>query len=128
MLRRGSPFGKPLADNAPDDGVERGLHFIAIVADVVRQFEFVQKNWINNENFPRGSKPAEGGSGYTPPSPGVPGDGPDPVVGEGNAGKTLQLHQPSATRPIQLIEDVVRVTAGEYFFCPSIAAVRALGS
>ena len=97
------------------------------MVDLARQFEFVQKTWIDNENFPKGGKPPAGGSGYTPPSPGVPGDGPDPVVGEGNPGKAVQLHQPSGTRNVQLTADLVRVTAGEYFFCPSIEAVKALG-
>ncbi len=128
MLRRGIPFGQPLADDATqDDGAERGLHFIALIADVARQFEFVQLTWMNNQNFPKGAKPPAGGGGYNPPSPGVPGDGPDPVVGEGNAGKALQLHQPSGTRQIQLTADVVKVTAGEYFFCPSIEGLKALG-
>lgn len=128
MLRRGSPFGPELpTTRQQDDGQERGLHFIAVVADVVRQFEFVQSTWMDNENFPKGSKGAAGGP-YTPPSPDVPGDGPDPVVGEGNANKALQLHSslPLAI-PIALVRDVVRVSAGEYFFCPSLAALDLLG-
>jgi Dyp-type peroxidase family len=128
MLRRGIPYGLPLSTEAhQDDGADRGLHFIAIVVDVVRQFEFVQRTWMNNENFPKGAKPPAGGNDYTPPSQGVPGDGPDPIVGEGNAGKTLQLHQAAATHQIQLTGDVVKVTAGEYFFCPSIDALKVLG-
>jgi len=126
MIRRGIPFGLPLAPEATqDDGVERGLHFIALVADVARQFEFVQATWADNENFPGGAKPAQGG-GYTPPSPGVPGDGPDPVIGEGNVGKALQLHQASGVRPIPLAGDLVTVTAGEYFFCPSVNGLKIL--
>jgi Dyp-type peroxidase family len=127
MLRRGIPFGPPLPNDASeDDGNERGLHFIALVADLERQFEFVQRNWISNANFPKGEKPAVAGGSYTPPSPEVPGDGPDPAVGEGNTGKAIELHQATGTRSIPLTADVLRVTAGEYFFCASIEALKAL--
>ena len=79
------------------------------------------------ENFPVGTKPPQGGGSYAPPSPGQPGDGPDPVVGEGTQGKAIQLHQSSGTHPIALTADLVRMTGGEYFFCPAIDALRALG-
>jgi Dyp-type peroxidase family len=127
MLRRGAPFGPELASDAhQDDGQERGLHFIAVIADLARQFEFVQLNWIDNENFPKGSKPGTAGGPYSPPSPAIRGDGPDPVVGEGNTNKVLQLHQPLGVRGITLTGDVVRVSAGEYFFCPALAALDLL--
>ena len=129
MLRRGIPFGPLLpADASQHDGNERGLHFIALVADLERQFEFVQRNWISNANFPKGGKPAVAGGPYAPPSAEVPGDGPDPAVGEGNAGKALQLHQATGTRSIPLTADVLRLTAGEYFFCASIEALKVLSA
>jgi deferrochelatase/peroxidase EfeB len=57
MIRQGIPFGDPLPDGTTaGDSVERGLHFIAFVADPVRQFEFVESNWMNNPNFPNGQK------------------------------------------------------------------------
>ena len=37
----------PLAD----DGQERGLHFICLNADLVRQFEFVQATWAASPKF-----------------------------------------------------------------------------
>jgi Dyp-type peroxidase family len=123
MIRRGVPFGDPLPAGAPDDGKERGLHFISVVADVARQFEFVQSNWLNNENFPRGSSPASQGGNYGPPPSGIPADGPDPVVGEGNAGKSVQLHQPSGLHQLSLAQDFVHVSAGEYFFLPALDAL-----
>jgi Dyp-type peroxidase family len=129
MLRRGSPFGEPLpADAQADDGKQRGLHFISIVADLDRGFEFVQRQWMNDPNFPNGSIPPSGGGGqYDPPAtPGEPGDGPDPIAGEFDPGAEDALHQPSGIHPFTLIQEVVRVTAGEYFFTPSIAALTRL--
>jgi Dyp-type peroxidase family len=126
MIRRGIPFGDPLPAGSADDGKERGLHFISVVADVARQFEFVQLNWLNNENFPRGSSPAIQGGTYAPPPSGTPADGPDPVVGEGNPGKSVQLHQPSGLHQLPLSKDFVRVSAGEYFFLPALDAMGSL--
>lgn len=66
MIRRGIPYGVPLAPDAADDGVDRGLHFFSVVADVVRQFEFVQSSWLNQVNFPGGLKTTIPGR-YGPP-------------------------------------------------------------
>lgn len=129
MLRRGSPFGDPLPPDAPgEDGKERGLHFISVVADLDRGFEFVQRQWMNDQNFPNGSIPPSGGAGpYDPPAtPGEPGDGPDPIAGEFDSGAQDALHQPSGVHPFALMQEVVRVTAGEYFFVPSLSALAQL--
>ena len=32
-------------------GWEHGLHFICIVANITRQFEFVQNSWVRNTKF-----------------------------------------------------------------------------
>jgi Dyp-type peroxidase family len=125
MLRRGIPFGPPLKD-AADDGVERGLHFISIISDPVRQFEFVQSNWANNPNFPNGGVPGTPGGQYTPPAPGIPPDGPDPLTGEFDAGQQDSLHQPGGMHVLPLAE-LVTVSAGEYFFAPSVTALKLLG-
>ena len=51
MIRRGAPYGPPLPDGAPDDGVERGIAAFVICASLIRQFEFAQNVWINDRNF-----------------------------------------------------------------------------
>ena len=48
LIRRGMPYGPPLAYGEPDDGVERGLLFLAFNASPERQFEFVQAQWCND--------------------------------------------------------------------------------
>lgn len=129
MLRRGAPYGPALAsDVTVDDGVDRGLHFIAVVADPARQFEFVQRQWLNDANFPNGAAPPGPNQPYgPPPTPGELADGPDPLAGEFDAGAQDALHQPSGAHPFAVMHEVVTVTAGEYFFAPSLKALTALG-
>ncbi len=42
---------RPLPDDAPDDGADRGIAAFIICADLVRQFEFAQNVWINDKTF-----------------------------------------------------------------------------
>lgn len=129
MLRRGIPFGEPLAKDAvSDDDRERGLHFISVVADVARQFEFIQRQWANDPNFPNGGKPGTPGSPYEPPTTGEPSDGPDPVIGERDPGAQDALRQGGQAHSFALAQSVVSVTAGEYFFLPSIASLSELAT
>ena len=46
LIRRGMPYGQPLPDAAGDDGVGRGLVGIFLNADIERQYEFVQRQWL----------------------------------------------------------------------------------
>jgi Dyp-type peroxidase family len=75
ILRRGIPFGavSPSTPEAPfDDGVTRGLHFLAYQTSIERQFEFITRCWANNRNFkePFGHSPLSGGQ--------------DPIIGQNN--------------------------------------------
>lgn len=124
MIRRGIPYGTPLkAEATADDGKDRGLHFLSVVADVARQFEFVQRQWLNDANFPNGAQPPGPAQPYGPSPTGEPADGPDPLAGEFDAGSQDALHQPSGTHPFPVNREIVTVSAGEYFFAPSIAAL-----
>lgn len=128
MLRRGIPFGPPLPSEATaDDGLERGLHFFCVVTDLNRQFEFIQAQWLNSPNFPTGTPKPTQPSQYGPPAQGPP-NGPDPVVGEHDDGVDCVLVQASGSHPFPLPTQVVHVTAGEYFFLPSISALTQIGA
>jgi hypothetical protein len=108
ILRRGIPFGRPLPDaaGAPDPlRGNRGLLFVCYQASIVRQFEFLTRNWVNRPDKPRG-----------------------------NAGHDVLLSAASprhavlrfAGRPDVRLETTARwiiPTGGEYLFAPSTTAL-----
>lgn len=106
ILRRGRKFGKPIDNPRVDDREERGLLFICLNTDIVRQFEFVQQTWILNRNF---------ADLY---------DETDPLIGP--AGPFTIREQP--LRRIVDVETFVTLAGGEYFFLPSMPALAYLGS
>ena len=109
LLRRGIPYGPPLpAGILQDDGQDRGLLFLAYQASLERQFEHVQRRWFNDGSFPR------------------PGDGPDPLVGQPRGPRRARLRQKGGRTTELHLAQFVSVTAGGYFFAPSIRALARL--
>lgn len=52
IIRKGVGYGVPLAEGSTkDDGIERGLYFIAFSAKAMETLEFLQREWVNNGNF-----------------------------------------------------------------------------
>ena len=96
----------PPKDRHEDDGAERGLLFICLNADIARQFEFVQQTWILNKNF---------ATLY---------DETDPLVGP--KGRFTIGEQP--LRRIVEVETFIQSAGGEYFFLPSLPALKYLAS
>jgi hypothetical protein len=86
----------------------------------------LQSQWLNNPNFPNGQKTVGGGQ-YTPPTQ-EPGDGPDPIVGEHDDNAQVALYQQSGVHPFPVLTELVSLSAGDYFFCPSISAVGRLAT
>jgi Dyp-type peroxidase family len=112
LLRRGIPYGPPLAsagsDGVPqDDGRERGLLFAAYQADLGRQYELVQR-WLNDRNFP------------------APQTGQDVIAGQGEEPARVVLRSPDALPAMFDLHHHVSMTGGGYFFAPSLSAVRFL--
>jgi len=109
LLRRGIPYGKPLAEDAhQDDGEDRGLLFLAYQASIARQFEHVQRAWMDDPAFP------PHGSGPTP--------GPDALVGQPAGDRTVSIPRAGGNVSARL-EQFVSVTGGGYFLAPSIEAL-----
>ncbi len=104
ILRRGRKYGATLTGRNEDDDTERGLLFMCLNSDIARQFEFVQQTWLLNRNFH------------------TLFDETDPLVGpKGNF--TIQ-EQP--LRRIIEVETFIQSAGGEYFFLPSIPALKYL--
>ena len=109
LLRRGVEYGPLLPEGVlQDDGVDRGLVNLFIQADIERQFEFVQKEWIKGGEFI-----------------GLDAGEHDPIVGAGGDGS--QMLVPGAKRPVLFdLPTFVRVKGGEYLFAPGLQALEGL--
>ncbi|HEX2024394.1 MAG TPA: Dyp-type peroxidase [Acidimicrobiales bacterium] len=112
IVRRGRVYGPGLDDPlAGDDGVDRGLFFICLNANIERQFEFVQHHWSNNTKF-RGLY-----------------DEADPVSGtQPEEGGAFTVQAMPVRRRYDGITNFVIVRGGAYFFLPGIEALRRLAS
>jgi Dyp-type peroxidase family len=110
MIRRGATYGPALPDGAPDDGADRGIAAFIICADLVRQFEFAQNVWINDEAF------HELGNEH------------DPIIGTQDG--TMDFTVPD--RPIRRVHKGIpaftSMTGGAYFFLPGLKAIRYLAA
>lgn len=110
MIRRGSTYGPPLPEDAPEDGVERGIASFIGCASLVRQFEFAMNVWVNDPNFQ-----------------GLDNER-DPLIGTHDG--TFDMTLP--TRPIRKklvgLPAFTTMRGGAYFFLPGIRALRFLAS
>ena len=104
MLRRGRKYGTTLTDRMQDDDTDRGLLFICLNTDIARQFEFVQQTWLLNKNFA------------------TLFDETDPLVGP--KGRFTIPNDP--LRRIVDVETFIQMAGGEYFFLPSMPALKYL--
>jgi Dyp-type peroxidase family len=117
IVRRGRTYGARLAGEMPrhDDGVERGMYFIGLNANLRRQFEFIQQTWLNNCKF----------AGLSAER--------DPLVGkeafDADDQPVPRIFTVQA-RPVRRRHDglpkLVQVRGGEYFFLPGLRALNYL--
>ena len=117
LLRRGRAYGSPLAPSMKaedvlatgDDGAERGIHFMCLGANIQRQFEFVQSNWVNNPKF-------DGLYAET-----------DPLIGSRPPGvDSFTCPAEPVRKRYHGLDRFVEVRGGGYFFMPSRAALAYL--
>jgi deferrochelatase/peroxidase EfeB len=104
ILRRGRKFGPRIADTRIDDGEDRGLLFMCLNTDIARQFEFVQQTWLLNSDFATLFEET------------------DPLVGpEGQ----MTIREGPLRRTVH-VKTFIRMAGGDYFFLPSLPALRYL--
>jgi hypothetical protein len=109
LMRRGVPYGPHLPPDAGDDGVDRGLVFVCFAADIERQFEFLQRRWLNDGDV----------LGL--------GNDPDPVLGLPGPGAKLKVPG-SPPYLLALSQPLVLLRGGAYLFQPGRRALDALAS
>ncbi len=111
IIRRATPYGPRLPEGAAEDGQARGTLFVVINANIARQFEFVQLNWVNS---------VLSSTHLTYP------DDRDPLIGaqhEGDrAGKYVMQSGARGKAPTIAwdLPRFVTTRGGEYFFLPSL--------
>ena len=112
ILRRGLPYGSIDPANPTDEG-EHGIVFIAVCASLFRQFEFVQQQWVQyGLDFNSGSDAC-------------------PIVGNhDDESKFVIAAKPSGDGAPFICDSIpqfVEPRGGEYFFVPSMTALRMIG-
>jgi deferrochelatase/peroxidase EfeB len=118
ILRRGREYGPrlPVAEALgpePPNDPERGLHFICLNANILRQFEFIQHAWMTSSKF----------AGLE--------DENDPLVGSRAASSGCPASDvftmPQADGPARRVSGLpqfVTVRGGAYFFLPGLRALQ----
>jgi len=113
LLRRGLPYGPVLPRDADsDDAEDRGLLFIAMNANIERQYEFVQRHWLNDGAAARQNRDR------------------DPVCGAHvGQGKLVVQGDPRLDRVPMICAEMPRFVTtrgGEYFFMPGLGGLFGL--
>jgi deferrochelatase/peroxidase EfeB len=117
IMRRGIAYGAPYDPGAPTGSAQagdvefpddRGLLFLCYQHSLENQFEFLQKFWVNNPNFPK------------------PADGQDPIIAQ--LAEPRSFSAPGVSPTPLSVKQFVTNTGGEYFFSPSISALEKLSN
>jgi Dyp-type peroxidase family len=107
LLRRGRKYGPEKAGGAPED--EHGLQFVALNANLSRQFEFVQHSWLNSAKFAGLYDDVDALSSFRAPG-----------------ASTFTVQAEPFRRRYRNLPSFVDVRGGGYFFLPGLRALRYL--
>jgi deferrochelatase/peroxidase EfeB len=110
MIRRGATYGPHLPEDAPEDGVERGIAAFIICASLIRQFEFAQNVWVNDRNFRE------------------LGNERDPIIGTQDGTLEYKIPKRPIRKKISGLPAFTTVRGGAYFFLPGIKALGYLAT
>ncbi|OBJ61821.1 peroxidase [Mycobacterium sp. 1423905.2] len=106
MIRRGATYGPALPEGEPDDGADRGIAAFIICASLIRQFEFAQNVWINDQTFHE------------------LGNERDPICGIQDGTMEFKVPKRPIRRTLKGLPAFTTLTGGAYFFLPGIKAMR----
>ena len=109
IIRRGTTYGPPYDPNAlsqEDDEIPRGAIFQFISAKAMATIEFLQQEWINDGNFIGA------------------GNERDPIIGLQEEGATFTIPRDPVRRRVHGIDTFNVLRGGEYFFMPSLSALK----
>ncbi|MGB1237883.1 MAG: Dyp-type peroxidase [Pseudomonadales bacterium] len=117
ILRRGLPYGS--SEQSPSDEGDHGIIFMALNANIERQFEFVQQQWVNYSNDFKLANDK------------------DPLIGNQAlndtgkpCGRMVIQADPDGQQPPFFCDKLprfVETRGGDYFFVPSISALCMIG-
>ena len=111
MIRRGGTYGPPLPEEAPEDGVERGIAAFTIgCASLVRQFEFAMNVWANDPAFKD------------------LGNERDPIIGTQDGTFDMTIPNRPIRKKLVGLPAFTTLKGGAYFFLPGIRAMRFLAT
>ena len=107
VIRRSTSYGPMLPKGVlEDDGADRGIIFVAAMANLERQFEFVKTEWVNKGVFF-----------------GAP-DEKDPLVGPKDGGDQFTIPRRPIRHRLTDVPGFVVNRGGEYCFFPGLGALR----
>ena len=110
MIRRGGTYGSLLAEDAPEDGAERGIAAFIGCASLIRQFEFAMNVWVNDPRFKD------------------LGNERDPFVGTQDGTFDMTIPKRPVRKKIKGLPAFTTIRGGAYFFLPGIRALRLLAA
>lgn len=123
IIRAGIPFGPEVEPGETTTRHSRGLMFVCYQTSIERQFEFIQRRYANSPDFVPGKERPGGGRVVKP--------GFDPIIGQAPGDGAREMDAPYPNYPsgsrrttLAIPEQFVKLTAGAYFFIPSITAPR----
>jgi deferrochelatase/peroxidase EfeB len=110
MIRRGGTYGPRLPDNAPEDGVERGIAAFIGCASLIRQFEFAMNVWANDPRFKD------------------LGNERDPIIGTQDGTLEYKIPKRPIRKVLKGLPAFTTLKGGAYFFLPGLNGLRYLAT
>jgi Dyp-type peroxidase family len=110
IIRRGRKYeeGSEGLTTKNSEGKDQGLYFIALNGDLLRQFEFIQQNWMNNPTF----------NGLD--------DDKDPIAGDNQDRGNFTIQSKPLAKRLCGLPRFVTVRGGGYFFLPGMKTLNFL--